>query len=35
MELTFSLPPGAFATTVLDMLVDYRLGNAPVIQDDS
>ena len=35
MELTFSLPPGAFATTVLDMIVDYRLGNAPVIQDDS
>ena len=35
MELTFSLPPGAFATTVLDMLVDYRLGNVPVIQDDS
>ena len=35
MELTFSLPPGAFATTVLDMLLGYRLGNVPVIQDDS
>ncbi len=28
LSLSFSLPPGAFATTVLDMLLRFRLGNS-------
>ncbi|MDG1462096.1 MAG: tRNA pseudouridine(13) synthase TruD [Gammaproteobacteria bacterium] len=28
LNLSFSLPPGAFATTVLDMLLRFRLGNS-------